>query len=207
MVGISVPPCVRWNGSRFSAWDTRCSWQSRTQKKKRRWFHRCLCKKARALVGDYKHSAQATRRPKECQKRMQLPSRGLIQDVDTRWNSEHAMLSRYVEPRDAVSLEIATSETSVSCRSPSEWNVAASLVQILQPIEDATTYLSGQKYGTMSSVIPFLYGTEQILKRYTSIGNEAALFAENLLKSVKSRFPLYADRKELMLATLCDPRC
>ncbi|KAL1479771.1 hypothetical protein MTO96_051600 [Rhipicephalus appendiculatus] len=90
-----------------------------------------LCKKARLLVGHYKHSAQATRRLKECQKRMQLPSRGLIQDVDTRWNSERAMLSRYVEPRDAVSLEIATSETSVSCLSPSEWNVAASLVQIM----------------------------------------------------------------------------
>ncbi|KAL1426821.1 hypothetical protein MTO96_017963 [Rhipicephalus appendiculatus] len=123
-----------------------------------------LCKKARALVGHYKHSAQATRRLKECQKRMELPSRGLIQDVHTRWNSEHAMLSRLVESRDAVSLEIATSETSVSCRSPSEWNVAASLVQILQPIADATTDLSGQKYGTMSSVIPFLYGTEQILE-------------------------------------------
>ncbi|XP_049276311.1 zinc finger BED domain-containing protein 4-like [Rhipicephalus sanguineus] len=77
-----------------------------------------LCKKARALVGHYKHSAQATRRLKDCQKRMELPSIGLIQDVDTRWNSEHAMLSRLVQLRDAVSLEIATSETSVSCPSP-----------------------------------------------------------------------------------------
>ncbi|KAL1485948.1 hypothetical protein MTO96_031647, partial [Rhipicephalus appendiculatus] len=77
-----------------------------------------LCKKARALVGHYKHSAQANRRLKECQKRMELPSRGIIQDVDTRWNSEDAMLSRLVESRDAVSLEIVTSETSVSCLSP-----------------------------------------------------------------------------------------
>lgn len=108
-----------------------------------------LCKKARAIVGHYKHSAQATRRLKDCQKRMELPDVSLVQDVETRWNSEHAMLSRLVDLKDAVSLEMATSETSVSCLSPSEWNVAASLVQVLQPIVDATADLSGQKYGTI----------------------------------------------------------
>lgn len=165
-----------------------------------------LCKKARAIVGHYKHSAQATRRLKDCQKRMELPNVTLIQDVETRWNSEHAMLSRLVELKDAVSLEMATSETSVSCLSPSEWNVAASLVQVLQPIVDATADMSGQKYGTISSVVPFLYGTEQILKGHCDIENEAGLFARNLLKSLKTRFPLFMEQKELMLATLCDPR-
>nr|XP_050024257.1 zinc finger BED domain-containing protein 4-like [Dermacentor andersoni] len=71
-----------------------------------------LCKKARALVGHYKHSAKPTRRLRECHKRMELPSIDLIQDVDTRCNSEHAMLSRLVQLRDAVSLNIATSETN-----------------------------------------------------------------------------------------------
>ncbi|KAH9375516.1 hypothetical protein HPB48_016076 [Haemaphysalis longicornis] len=73
-----------------------------------------LCKKARAIVGHYKHSAQANRRPKNCQKRMELPDVSLIQDVETRWNSEHAMLSHLVDLKDAVSLEMATSETSVT---------------------------------------------------------------------------------------------
>ncbi|KAH9373482.1 hypothetical protein HPB48_009527 [Haemaphysalis longicornis] len=113
-----------------------------------------LCKKARAIVEHYKHSAQATRRLKNCQKRMELPDVSLIEDVETRWKSEHDMLSRVVDLKDAASLEMATSETSVSCLSPSEWNVAASLVQVLQPIVDVTADLSGQKYGTISTVVP-----------------------------------------------------
>ncbi|KAG0420885.1 hypothetical protein HPB47_003201 [Ixodes persulcatus] len=154
-----------------------------------------LCKKARAIVGHYKHSAQATRRLKDCQERMELPSTSLIQDVETRWNSEHAMLSRLVQLKDAVSLEMATSETSVNCLSASEWSVAESLVQVLQSVADATADLSGQRYGTLSSVLPFLYGTEQILKRHSTIENEAAVFAKNLLKSLKSRFPLFMEQK------------
>ncbi|KAH7980613.1 hypothetical protein HPB49_017600 [Dermacentor silvarum] len=160
-----------------------------------------LCKKARALVRHYKQSAQAIRRLKDCQKRMELPSIGLIPDVDTRWNSEHAMLSRLVHLRDAVSLEIATSETSVSCLSLSEWNVAASLVQILQPIADATTDLSGLKYGTMcyfftgqnssSRGTPTLKTATPNSSACSYIANKA----KNLLKSLESRFPLYAERK------------
>lgn len=104
-----------------------------------------LCKKARALVGHYKHSAQATRL-KDCQKCMELPSTSLIQDVETRWNSEHAMMSRLVQLKDAVSLEMATSETNVSCLSASEWSAAMSLVQVLQPVADATAVDRGMEH-------------------------------------------------------------
>ncbi|KAH9360449.1 hypothetical protein HPB48_013424 [Haemaphysalis longicornis] len=69
-----------------------------------------LCKKVQAIVGHYKHSAQATRRLEDGQTHMDLPNASLIQDVDTHWNSEHAMLSRLVELKHAVSLEMATSE-------------------------------------------------------------------------------------------------
>ncbi|KAH9361014.1 hypothetical protein HPB48_006327 [Haemaphysalis longicornis] len=165
-----------------------------------------MCKKARVIAGHYKHSAQATRRLKDCQKGMELPAVSLIQDVDTRWNSEHAMLSYLVELIDAVSLEMAASETSVSCLSPSEWNVAASLVQVLQPIVDATADFSSQRYGAISTVVSFLCGTEQILRSHCDIENEAGLFSKNLLWSLKSRFPLFMEQKEPMLAMLRDPR-
>lgn len=100
-----------------------------------------------------------------------------------------------VQLKDDVSLEMATSETGVTRHSPNEWNVVESLVQFLQPIADATLDLGLQKHGTLSSVMPFLYGAEQILKRYSTIQNEAAEFAKNFLKSLKSQFPLFMEQK------------
>lgn len=139
-------------------------------------------------MGHYKHSAQETRRLKGCQKRMELPDVSLIQDVDSRWNSEHAMLGRLVELKNVVSLDMATSKTSVNGLSPSGWNVAASLMQVLQSIVDATAELSGQKYGMISTVVPFLYGIEQILKGHCDNENEAGLFSKNLFKTLKLLF-------------------
>lgn len=61
-----------------------------------------LCKKAWAIVGHYKHNTQATWWLKNTQKCMEPPSTSLVQDVDTRWNSEHAMLSQLVQLKDTV---------------------------------------------------------------------------------------------------------
>lgn len=76
-----------------------------------------------------------------------------------------------IQLKDAVSLEMDTSETDVTLVSPSKWNIAETLVQVLKPIADETLDLGGQKYGTLSSVMPFLYGAKQILKRCSTIKN------------------------------------
>ncbi|KAH7961264.1 hypothetical protein HPB52_006394 [Rhipicephalus sanguineus] len=94
-----------------------------------------LCKKARALVGHYKHSAQATRRLKDCQKRMELPSIGLTQDVDTHWNSEHAMLSRlqYLQKEQRKRKRcshIRTSSTPPVCREVCAQRLAKPLLSL-----------------------------------------------------------------------------
>ncbi|KAL3220423.1 hypothetical protein MRX96_005420 [Rhipicephalus microplus] len=58
-----------------------------------------ILKKCRAVVGHYKHSAQAAARLKDCQRRMELSVLELIPDVETRWNSERDMLWRLVRWR------------------------------------------------------------------------------------------------------------
>ncbi|KAH7968834.1 hypothetical protein HPB52_011713 [Rhipicephalus sanguineus] len=98
-----------------------------------------ILKKCHAIVGYYKHSAQAAARLKDCQRRMELSVLELIQDVETRWNSEHYMLSHLVQLKEAICLELATSETTVPNLAPQEWKASWShserLVALDQLIE------------------------------------------------------------------------
>ncbi|KAG0411813.1 hypothetical protein HPB47_011069 [Ixodes persulcatus] len=86
-----------------------------------------------------------------------------MQDVPTRWNSEHAMMSRLLELRTAISAELSASD-SVENLSSAEWKLMAGLV------------------------IPLLECTEITLKEYISEANEVASFAISLLRSLKTRF-------------------
>ncbi|KAH6923538.1 hypothetical protein HPB50_002160 [Hyalomma asiaticum] len=104
-----------------------------------------ILKKCRAIVGHYKHSAQAAARLQDCQRQMELSVLELIQDVETRWNSEHDMLSRLVQLKEDICLELATSETSVPNLTPQEWKAVAGLVETLEPIASATKELSGRQ--------------------------------------------------------------
>ncbi|KAH7955965.1 hypothetical protein HPB52_005298 [Rhipicephalus sanguineus] len=165
-----------------------------------------ILKKCRAIVGHYKHSAQAAARLKDCLRRMELSVLELIQDVQTRWNSEHDMLTRLVQLKEAICLELATSETTVPNLAPQEWKAVAGLVKALEPIALATKDLSGHKYATSSSVVPLLYGTQMVLKDCIAADDDTSEFARNLLKSMRTRFPGQDEQKEYVLATACDPR-
>lgn len=165
-----------------------------------------ILKKCRAIVGHYKHSTKATTSLQECQRQLELPTLKLVQDVETRWNSEHDMLSRLLQLKAAVCLELATSDTTIANLTPQEWRTIEGLVKALEPVASATKDLSGQKYATLSSVIPFLYGTEMILKECIAADDTTSLFAKNMLKAMKARFVGYSQQKEYVLATACDPR-
>lgn len=137
---------------------------------------------------------------------MELSVLELIQGVETRWNSEHDMLSRLVQLKEAICLELATSETTVPNLAPQEWKAVAGLVKALEPIASATKDLSGHKYATLSSVVPFLHGTQTVLKDCIAADDDTSEFARNLLKSMRTRFPGQDEQKEYVLATACDPR-
>ncbi|KAH7940826.1 hypothetical protein HPB49_006496 [Dermacentor silvarum] len=152
-----------------------------------------------------KHSAQAAARLQDFQRRMELSVLELIEDVETRCNSEHDMLPRLVQLKEAVCLELATSETTVPNLTPQERKAVAGLIKALEPIASATEDLSGQKYATLSSVVPFLYGTQMVLKDCIAAYDDTSEFARNLLKSMRTRFPGQDEQKEYILAT-CDLR-
>lgn len=56
-----------------------------------------LCKKGRSIVGHYKHSPAAQKRLRDVLLQMEKPVLHVVQEVDTRWNSQYLMLSRLLE--------------------------------------------------------------------------------------------------------------
>lgn len=162
-----------------------------------------LCAKARTIVARYKRSAKARGRLMEIQKNMNLEPLEVVQDVPTRWNSEHAMMKRLVKLRVPVSVELSECDT-VEPLSASEWRLMAAVVQVLQPLEQATAELSGDSYPTLSQVIPLLECTKVVLSRHST--DEAGSVASSLIQSIKTRFPDGKMCRLLALSMLVDPR-
>lgn len=88
-----------------------------------------LLQTARAIVGHYKRSSVARERLRKLQIQLNKPEHELIQDVETRWNSEYQMLDRLVEQREVISAELS-STSSIPNLSAHEWKLAATLVQV-----------------------------------------------------------------------------
>ncbi|KAH9373320.1 hypothetical protein HPB48_018373 [Haemaphysalis longicornis] len=126
-----------------------------------------------------------------------------IQDVPTRWNSEHAMLARLLKLWAPISVELSESD-SVENLSAQEWKLMNAIVRVLQPLEQATAELSADHYPTLSQVIPLLHCTRVMLEDHVS--DEAAPFAFSLLRSLSTRFPDIKMAKVPALAMLIDPR-
>lgn len=69
-----------------------------------------LCAKARSIVARYKGSAKARGRLQEIERNMQMDPLKVIQDVPTRWNSEHAMMLRLVKLHTVITVELSESD-------------------------------------------------------------------------------------------------
>nr|XP_055065281.1 E3 SUMO-protein ligase ZBED1-like [Misgurnus anguillicaudatus] len=113
---------------------------------------------ARCLVEHFKKSELACTKLKEKQQQMGNPSLMLIQDVSTRWNSTYHMLSRLLEQRWPVTA--ALSDPAANPRGkhhyldikPEQWHISEELTQVLGPFEEATEFLSGEQYVTLSAL-------------------------------------------------------
>jgi hypothetical protein len=77
----------------------------------------------------------------------------LLQDVVTRWSSTHTMCARLVKLKRFVTQLLDELKPELAL-SPRQWQQLHELCQVLQPCADAIKFLEGEKYPTLSSVIP-----------------------------------------------------
>ncbi|KAH9377704.1 hypothetical protein HPB48_021765 [Haemaphysalis longicornis] len=148
-----------------------------------------LCKKSREIVGHYKHGPKAQERLSCCRKKMYKQPLH-VQDYETRWNSELSMLSRLLELRDAITMNLASEDGHLDGFSASEWRQMGGYVAALKQLEEATTAVGAHHYPTLSAQVPLLYILYMHLDK-TNWQREASVFAANLAKCLKTRFPDY----------------
>ncbi len=177
-----------------------------------------LRKKMVCLITRLHKSTNAAEDFKACRKRLNLQSRkSLINDVDTRWNSVHAMLVRFIELKEAVILFQNSESGKDFFFSAEEWQLAEDVTELLLPAYETTTSLSGERYMTGSVVIPTVtmlkkWYTQRAREHERTSGKEA--FTTKFANAMCTCLNIYFSNVEsvnnrptvLALGTLCDPR-
>lgn len=65
------------------------------------------CEKARGIVWRYKHSPKGQERLNCCQKKTNQLALSVVQDVETVWDGECAVMSGLLEIREAITIDLA----------------------------------------------------------------------------------------------------
>lgn len=179
-----------------------------------------LLARGRRLVSHFKHSCIAAEALESKQTQLNASQTPLkvIQDVPTRWNSSFYMLRRLLQLR--VALIAVLCDPSVTPKQAdrdlllkdSQWKLAEQLVEILEPFENATTAISGQKYVTLSLLMPIashLYSAMAGECNKQGLATAAKSVARKLKSEMLRKFPDVCCPSPMSLSVVCaclDPR-
>jgi hypothetical protein len=130
----------------------------------------------------------------------------LKQDVQTRWNSVFYMIDRFIQLSRYVSQILLDNPSGPDMIVATELNTLKELQLILKPLEIATRELSGEKYVTISKVIPIIHGIHHQIGKVTTQHEAAKHFQKLITTEMKKRFELIENVTQFAIATLLDPR-
>lgn len=88
-----------------------------------------IMKKARVIVGHYKHNAKATKRLRKSSQVNDEKFLELIQDCVTLWNSEYLMLERLLHHRIIISIDLTNHVSHLDNLSVHNWKMVSGYVQ------------------------------------------------------------------------------
>ena len=176
----------------------------------------------RRVVTHFNHSTgsyQALREKQTTMMGVKFPV-NLVQDVATRWNSQHDMMSRLLRLRVPVySVLIDDKFTTEADRktldmSDKTWKVMEDAVPTLSPLASATELLTKEDKPTASQIYPLLYRLVMDLGENAERSTEMKGLTQRLKKNLIDRFELNNDGTPdedaivslPMIATALDPR-
>lgn len=112
-----------------------------------------ICK-IRNIVKFIKRSVNCSDELRKLQEKDGNNVKKLILDVVTRWNSLYYMCKRFLELKQIINQIVLKHINVPPMLNAQEIENVKEVVNILEILEKVTTEISGQKYATMSLVIP-----------------------------------------------------
>lgn len=160
----------------------------------------------KTIVGHFKHSTSATEKLKMYQNQMGLPQLKVKQDVSTRWNSKLILMERLLQIKAPLSAAITSLPRAPNGLTAVEWELIEDCIPLLKPFESMTTELSGEKYPTLSMVIPLIRGLQFTLGNIKPKTNPGQLLKTALSNSISRRLGSLEGDKISSKSTFMDPR-
>ncbi|XP_029170131.1 zinc finger BED domain-containing protein 1-like [Nylanderia fulva] len=130
----------------------------------------------------------------------------LVADVKTRWNSAFFMLERFLHLRRVISEIVIESVSAPDMPTAVEMETLNQLTALLKPFEYVTREASGQKYVTISKIIPMINCLSTKLNSITPVLPIVKECKEVLLRELTKRYGLIECNDHAAIATLLDPR-
>ena len=121
-----------------------------------------LRKSCRDIVSFFHRSVKASENLKEIQLQLGIPENKLIQEVETRWNSNYHMFERITEEHQAITTALCLSGRSAMCLSSSDVSLLKAAMAVLKPFEATTKEISTDKHISISKVIPLAKSLQRL---------------------------------------------
>lgn len=128
----------------------------------------------------------------------------LIEDVPTRWNSTYRMLERAHRLRESIDMALLVM-ADLKDHNQINWELVKQLVDFLEPFNEMTEDLSGEKYPTLPLVNAYIPALIEHLKENNFTHPEINDAATAALKKLED-YGKHLDQPVASIATMLDPR-
>nr|CAD7570959.1 unnamed protein product [Timema californicum] len=128
----------------------------------------------------------------------------LIQSVDIRWNATFEMIKRFLSFIPILNI-IHRHTSAPTMRSVAESRDLKEVVQLLEPLQAAKNQVSGDKFPTVSLVIPIATNLQNKISSFFPTPNVDIKLREAILEALRKRL-MVVHIPVLALITLLNPR-
>ncbi|KAL0927047.1 hypothetical protein M5K25_001200 [Dendrobium thyrsiflorum] len=136
---------------------------------------------------------------------LHLPTRKLIMDCPTRWNSTYNMLTVALKLKEAFISYSERELTYHNCPTEDEWSNIEKVCDVLGFFNEATNIISGTEYPTSNLFLSQICTIKKVLDDSSVSSDE---FVRNMTKKMKEKFDKYWGECNLLMAfgAIMDPR-